>query len=72
MARTIKLRIEGMHCESCEKIITMELQEIPGVESAKINSQTGAGLVMVREEVSDAQIIAAVVKAGYQSRIVGQ
>ena len=72
MSRTVKLQIEGMHCASCEKIITKELQEVPGVESIKIDSQTGRGAFIAGEEAGDEQIIAAVRRAGYQGRIAGR
>lgn len=71
MDKNIKLKISGMHCGSCEKIIEMELQEIPGFKSAKINSQAGEGEVVVDEKVGDDQIIQAVQKAGYGASIVG-
>ncbi|MBI5071458.1 heavy metal translocating P-type ATPase [Candidatus Falkowbacteria bacterium] len=71
MDRKIKLKIIGMHCGSCEKIIEMELRDIPGLKSAKINFQSGEGEVIVSEEVSDEQIIKAVEKAGYSVNIIG-
>ena len=70
MARTIKLQIAGMHCASCEKLVAMELQEIPGVEGSKIDAQTGQGMVRAGDGVGDDQIIAAVAKAGYEGRII--
>jgi Cu+-exporting ATPase len=70
MDRTIKLKIDGMHCVSCEKIIGMELSDIQGVRSAKIDFQAGTGEVIVDQNVSDEQIIAVIAKAGYKSEVV--
>lgn len=70
MEKAIKLKIEGMHCESCEKIIGMELKEIFGLKSAKINFQTGEGEIITEQEVTNKQIIDAVLKAGYKSEII--
>lgn len=72
MERIIKLQIEGMHCQSCAEVITLELNEIPGIKSAKINSQTKEGTVVAAGKVGDARIIAAVSRAGYNGRITGQ
>lgn len=70
MDRTIKLKITGMHCGSCEKIIEMELRDIPGLKSVKINFQSGEGDVVVGREVSDDQIVQAVQRAGYGANII--
>ena len=71
MEKTVKLHIEGMHCGSCEKIIELELAEVPGLKSAKISWQNGEGDVVVEQGVSDQQIIEAVRKAGYKGEIIG-
>lgn len=65
----MKLQIQGMHCESCAQVIAMELEEIPGFKSARINSATGEGTVVAGSEVSDAQIVGSVAKVGYKSRV---
>jgi len=70
MDRTIKLKIEGMHCVSCEKIIGIELSDIQGVRSTKIDFQAGTGEVIVDQNISDEQIIAAIFKAGYKGEVV--
>ncbi len=70
MDRTVKLGIEGMHCGSCEKIIEMQLLEIPGVKEAKISFQTGEGQIVVGSNVSTDQLVEAVTQAGYNSRII--
>ena len=70
MDKTVKLKIEGMHCGSCEKIIEMELLDVPGFKSAKINSQTGEGEVVFDQNVDDGQITAAIIRAGYKGEII--
>lgn len=72
MERTVKLHIGGMHCTSCEKIIQMELLDVPGVKSADIGFQTGEGFVVVEEQVSNEQITGAVFRAGYNSSITDE
>ncbi len=33
----LKLNVEGMHCPSCEILVSDELKELDGVKSAKVN-----------------------------------
>lgn len=65
------LKIAGMHCESCEKIITAELEDMGGVAEAHIDHKTGEGHLMVEDTVSDADILAAVKRAGYEAVVQG-
>ncbi len=71
MDKIIKLYIEGMHCKSCEKIIEMELTEISGVKSVKIDSVAKTGEATVEENVAENEIIAAITKAGYKGTVIG-
>ncbi len=71
MEKIIKLQIEGMHCGSCEKIIEMELLDLHGVKSAKIDSGTKTGKVIVEEgKVNEEMIVSAIVRAGYKATVV--
>ena len=72
MTEKVQLKITGMHCESCEKIIGGELAEIAGVENIKINSKTGTGELDAAAEVGDGVIIEAIKRAGYQGEIVSR
>jgi len=71
MEKTI-LQISGMHCASCEKIISMELNEVEGVETVKVNYQTGEAIIEARSETDKNAILDAVKKAGYEAQIVGE
>ncbi|MBI2037373.1 MAG: heavy metal translocating P-type ATPase [Candidatus Magasanikbacteria bacterium] len=68
----ILLKITGMHCESCEKIIGMELSEIAGVSNVKINFAAGSGELEASTEVSNEAIVQAIVKAGNQGEVVSR
>ncbi len=69
--KTYKLRITGMHCGSCEKIITMELRNVPGVKEISVSAKTGAATVKAEGSVSASAITAAVEKAGYSATVEG-
>lgn len=70
--KEIKLKISGMHCESCEKIIQMDLGDVDGVLESNIDSKTGDGLVKVEDSVSEDLIIKTINNAGYKAQIVGE
>jgi Cu+-exporting ATPase len=69
MKDKITLKIEGMHCSSCEQIITAELLSIPGSENISISSANGSGEMMVPSTVSHEEILSAVKRAGYTAQI---
>lgn len=72
MKKEISLKIAGMHCASCEKIISEELKELPGILEVKIDSAHGRGMITANESVSGDQIVDAIKKAGdYKTEIVG-
>ncbi|MDP2708865.1 MAG: heavy metal translocating P-type ATPase [bacterium] len=67
----LQLNISGMHCASCEKIISMELSDLPGVSNVKINWSKGEGeLDLDMEKNSEQDILEAIKKAGYGAEVV--
>lgn len=73
MKKIFRLKIAGMHCQSCEKITTAELEDIAGVTEIKIDAQAGEGSVVVnldRAQVGD--ILAAIERAGYKGEVVSE
>ena len=72
MNEKLHLKIDGMHCESCEKIITAELSEIAGIADIKINAADGSGELSAPEEVSSETITQAITRAGYIGVVVSR
>ena len=72
MSDKIQLKINGMHCESCEKIISGELSEIAGISNIKINAANGLSELESTPEISNEIIIQAIAKAGYQAVVVSR
>ena len=68
--KEINLKISGMHCASCEKLVSLKLEKLPGAENISIDSKTGTGYLKVDEKVEDSTIINAVKQTGYDSSIV--
>ncbi|KKT94140.1 MAG: Heavy metal translocating P-type ATPase [Parcubacteria group bacterium GW2011_GWC1_45_14] len=64
--KKIVLKIEGMHCSSCETIAKEELSELSGVSEIAIDSKTGKGELVLDENRNSVQdVLEAVKKAGY-------
>ena len=36
-----KIKVSGMHCESCARRIELELEDLRGLEKITVNSKTG-------------------------------
>ena len=70
MNRKIDLQITGMHCRSCEILITEELRELPGVSEISVDHKTGvAHLFLDESQSSPDAILSAISKAGYTANI---
>ena len=39
--KKIELKVKGMHCKSCDMLVTDELGEIPGVSGIEASHKTG-------------------------------
>lgn len=53
--RTVKISIEGMHCQNCKNRIEKHLNELDGVV-AKVNLSKKLVVVSVYKEIDDASI----------------
>jgi Cu+-exporting ATPase len=71
MIKKINLKINGMHCASCEKIITMSVDELNGVKVIKIDAQNGRGEIEYDDQSSnDAEILTAIRNSGYEAQVL--
>jgi Cu+-exporting ATPase len=68
MQKLVKLKINGMHCTSCETLIRDELGEVRGVSDIKVDAKSGEGSVMVDTDMTNINdLLGAVEKAGYKA-----
>jgi copper chaperone len=65
----VVLRIQGMHCSSCVRLIDAELEELPGVRSARTSRRDARAVVQLdqRGAVHADDLVAAVERAGYRA-----
>ncbi|MEK9200451.1 MAG: heavy metal translocating P-type ATPase [Patescibacteria group bacterium] len=70
MIKKINLQITGMHCQSCEILISEELKELPGIREILIDHKTGIAHLLLDESKSSSDaILTAISKAGYSATI---
>lgn len=67
----IELKIEGMHCVTCERTICTALEKVPGVVKADVSFVAGTAQVTT-EKGDPAPLIAAVRKSGYNAHMHGE
>ena len=61
-------RVEGMHCSNCAMNIESLEDDLPGIKQVSASYQKGQMVVEFDEaKVSEAQILAALEKRGYQA-----
>jgi len=61
-----KLKISGMHCMSCEKLVRMAVEESPGVMVVSISHKTGDAVISINDEKNFASVKKAIEAEGYK------
>jgi copper chaperone CopZ len=69
MKRTI--RIEGMSCMHCKMRVENALKAVPGVKNAVVDLGKGTADVTASDNVLNESLSAAVRKAGYEPKEIG-
>ena len=65
--RRIKLNVEGMTCEHCQKAVKEALEGVPGTESATVDLESGTAMV---EGSPDVQLLIRMVEEeGYNATL---
>ncbi|MFA6475681.1 MAG: heavy metal translocating P-type ATPase [Patescibacteria group bacterium] len=73
MNMTITLQVKGMTCQSCEKIIKAECEELPGLNDVTVDHVTGVFTALLDDTKTNmAAVQEAITKAGYESTVVGE
>jgi copper chaperone len=63
---TATYTVTGMTCGHCVASVTEEVQEIPGVTGVEVDLASGSLAVTSDRPLSDDEVRAAVVEAGYE------
>lgn len=65
-----KLKIEGMHCNSCVMNIEFDLEDVEGVKSVKASLvREECEVEFDEEKVNEQVIIQTIQKTGYQAQV---
>ena len=57
-------KIKGMHCDSCNWLITENVKEVAGVKDVKADYKTGQAFVEFDPPANDSKIKSAIEKEG--------
>ncbi len=68
---TTQLKVTGMTCGMCVQHVTTALQDVAGVQSAKVDLTAGSATVQHDQSTVPASLIEAVSEAGYEAHQVG-
>ena len=63
------IKVEGMHCKSCELILVDSISEIKGVDKVSADSKTGKVVVECKDESVLDQVRLVIQKENY--RVIG-
>jgi copper chaperone CopZ len=64
--KELKIKVKGMHCHSCEMLITDELAELSGVKGAKASFKDGLVTMQTEDSVDEGKIKAKIKELGYE------
>lgn len=65
-----KLKIDGMHCNSCAMTIDFDLEDLEGIKSARTSyAKQECEVEFDEENVNEQVIIQTIQKTGYQAQI---
>ncbi len=68
---TLKLKIDGMHCSSCAKVISMGLEELNGVGKIQIDEKSKLAQIEFDEsKTSREEILETIKDSGYTANIL--
>jgi sulfite exporter TauE/SafE/copper chaperone CopZ len=71
--KTAKIKIQGMHCKSCEYLIKEEVKELKGVQNVKVSyADSKAEITFDPNKISEKEIIKKIREHGYTCSTPGQ
>jgi copper chaperone CopZ len=72
--KIVRLKVEGMHCDSCAYTVALGLQDVSGVKKAEVDMRTGIATVVVEDHVDPGKLVEAEVfkpPYPYKAKILG-
>ena len=69
MPTTHTYAVKGMHCSSCEQLITAELSELKGISDIHVDNKQGTAKVTLSNGLQSQDVIKAIAAAGYEATL---
>ncbi len=63
--KKITIPIKGMHCQSCEILVSEELEQLPDVQKADVSLRTKTATLYLKRPIPHLAVVRAVQAAGY-------
>lgn len=71
MNKPLEFKVKGMHCASCELLISEALSELEGVSKVTVNHKTGKGsLILTSPTTTKEHILQAIAGVGYEGEVL--
>ena len=68
--KKMTIKISGMHCASCAKVIAMDLEEMDGIEKVEIDEETKLGEISFDEnKTGEEEILKTIKNSGYEPAV---
>ncbi len=65
--KTTTIQVQGMHCKSCEMLITDALEEMTGVHKVNVSANHGRAVIEHNDSVSEKKLRGAIEAEGYKT-----
>lgn len=67
--KTVKLSVEGMHCDGCVSRVEAALGQVPGAEDVDVSLDDGAAEIRAADSAAGEAFVDAVEEAGYTATL---
>lgn len=67
--KTVKLSVEGMHCDGCVSRVEAALGQVPGAEVVDVSLDDGAAEIRAADSAAGEAFVDAVEEAGYTATL---
>lgn len=69
--KKINLNIEGMHCSSCAMNIDFDLEDLPGIKTAKTNyAKQKCEVELEENRITTEEVLKQITKTGYKAKLI--
>ncbi len=69
MSEPLKIKVTGMHCSSCEKLIDRALSDVPGVKESRSDAVSGECVIIPGGPVDTDAILKRILDLGYAAEL---